>query len=137
VILATLVLQGLTLAPLARRLGVAADAGADREETLARRKAATAALHRLDDLADETWVPHGLAAKLRKHYQHVLEHLPESLDPADFDGDHVAAHDRLRREVIDAQRSAIIELRDRDVIGDDALHRVERDLDLEELRTTV
>jgi monovalent cation/hydrogen antiporter len=137
VILATLVGQGLTLAPLVNWLGVAADGATEREETLARRKAALAALHRLDDLASESWIPHGLAEKLRARYKHTLEHLPESLDPADLDGDHVATHDRLRREVIQAQRLAIIDLRNRGAIGDDALRRIERDLDLEELRTEI
>jgi hypothetical protein len=43
-------------------------------------------------------------------------------------------HEKIRRAVIDAQRVAVIDLRDRGVIGDEALRRVERDLDLEELR---
>lgn len=137
VILATLVGQGLTLAPLVRWLGVAADGGSAREETLARREAARAALVRLDDLANESWPPERLADKLRLRYEHMLEHLPESLDPADLDSDHIASHDRLRREIVDAQRLAIIDLRDRGAIGDDALRRIEHDLDLEELRTEI
>jgi hypothetical protein len=36
--------------------------------------------------------------------------------------------------LLKAERQALIDLRDRDVIGDAALHRVERDLDLEEAR---
>jgi hypothetical protein len=36
--------------------------------------------------------------------------------------------------VIEAERDAIIDLRDRDEISDDVLRRIERDLDLEELR---
>jgi hypothetical protein len=43
----------------------------------------------------------------------------------------------LRPEVIRAQRLALIEVRDRDAIGDDALRRIERDRDLEELRTEI
>jgi CPA1 family monovalent cation:H+ antiporter len=137
VILATLVGQGLTLPPLLRRLGVEGDKGELREETLARRKAALAALRRLDDLEEEPWIPHDLAARLRQHYHHVLEHLPESLDPAEFDREHVAAHERLRQEMIDAQRQAIIALRDRGKIADDAMRRIERDLDLEELHSEI
>jgi monovalent cation/hydrogen antiporter len=137
VILATLVGQGLTLPLLVRRLGLVADGGSEREETLARREAARAALTHLDGLIGEPWVPHGLAEKLRHRYEHTLEHLPESLDPADQDGDHVAAHDRLRLEVLRTQRQAVIALRNRGVIGDEALHRIERDLDLEEVRAEV
>ena len=41
---------------------------------------------------------------------------------------------RLRLLLLKAERQGIIDLRDRDVIGDEALRRVERDLDLEETR---
>jgi len=91
-------------------------------------------LNRLESLSGEPWISHMLAEKMRLHYQHQLEHLPASYDPDELDTDHIADHGRLRREVVHAQRLAIIELRNRDVIGDDALHRIERDLDLEELR---
>jgi CPA1 family monovalent cation:H+ antiporter len=113
------------------------DRSADEEEALARREAAQAALDRLDALEGEAWLPRELAGKLRYHYAHTLEHLPAPLGPADRDDDHRAAHDRLRREVIGAQRRAVIALRDRGAIGDDAMRRIERDLDLEELRTTI
>ena len=137
VILATLVGQGLSIAPLVRRLGIQDDGGSDREATLARRAAARAALDRLDALDGESWVPIGIANKMRYHHEHTLGHLPESLDAREVDGDHIANHLRLRLELVHAQRTAIITLRDRGVIGDDALHRIERELDLEELRTEV
>lgn len=137
VILGTLVGQGLTLGPLVRLLNVAADDRTEREDTLARRAVAQAALERLEDLGSESWLPRELADKLRQRYSHMLDVLPESLDPAELDGDHVAAHDRLRTEVIGAQRRALIELRDREAIGDDVLRQVERDLDREELRSEV
>jgi len=72
VILATLVGQGLTLAPLFRWLGVAADG-----------EVARAALRRLDALAREPWLPRDLAAKLRQCHEHALAHLLRSLDPAE------------------------------------------------------
>ncbi len=56
VILATLVLQGLTLPVLIRRLGVEDDGLDDREELGARMRAAEAALARVEELAGEDWV---------------------------------------------------------------------------------
>jgi NhaP-type Na+/H+ or K+/H+ antiporter len=44
------------------------------------------------------------------------------------------AYQRLSRELLRAQRRYLIELRNEDVIGDEAMHRIERDLDLEESR---
>ena len=43
-------------------------------------------------------------------------------------------HDEIRRAIISAERLALLELRDRGEISDDALRLVERDLDLDELR---
>ena len=43
-------------------------------------------------------------------------------------------HHQIRRAVIDAERAAILEMRDRGTINDEAWRRVERDIDLEELR---
>lgn len=137
VILVTLVGQGLTMAPVIRLLGVTSDGGVERETALARREASIAALSRLDVLDGDPWVPEGVALKMRSYHEHLLGHLPASLDPNDRDDDHIAAHDRLRLEVIHAQRSAIISLRNHGEIGDDALRRVERELDLEELRSEV
>jgi CPA1 family monovalent cation:H+ antiporter len=135
VILVTLVGQGLTLPWLLRRLGLADDGVIEREESLARREAARAALVRLGALAGEAWVSADVADALRAQYGHRLDHVPESLDPADGDRDHVDAHLRLRREVVAAERQAVVALRDSGEISDEAMHRVERDLDLAEERT--
>ena len=43
-------------------------------------------------------------------------------------------HDEIRRSVISAERLAVLGLRDAGEISDEALHAVERDLDLDELR---
>jgi CPA1 family monovalent cation:H+ antiporter len=55
--------------------------------------------------------------------------------------DHTAAHRealaefvRVQRELLGAERALVIGLRDRGAIGDEALRRIERDLDLEEAR---
>ena len=138
VILATLVGQGLTLPWLIRRLGVGDDGTAVHDVLHAREEANSAALERLETLADE-WSGHmELIDQLRARYQHSAEHLEHEHDdegggevPLDQE---MVEHAAIRQAVIDAQRVAIIDLRDRGVIGDAALRLVERDLDLEELR---
>jgi hypothetical protein len=45
-----------------------------------------------------------------------------------------SACQRLLRELLRAQRITLLELRNEGVIGDEAMHRIERDLDLEESR---
>src|SRR5581483_6783442 len=56
VILSTLVLQGLTLAPIIRALRLPEDGTLAREEALAREQAAAAGLRRLDELTSQPWV---------------------------------------------------------------------------------
>jgi len=137
VILATLVGQGLTLPWLIRRLGVGDDGSEQHDEIHAREAANAAALERLEGLAEE-WPGHmELIDQMRARYQHAAEHLEHehSDDEGEIPPDQeMIEHAAIRQSVIDAQRVAIIDLRDRRVIGDAAVRRVERDLDLEELR---
>jgi CPA1 family monovalent cation:H+ antiporter len=44
------------------------------------------------------------------------------------------AYQRLRRELLDAERAAVATLRREGRINDDVMHRVTRDLDLEDAR---
>lgn len=140
VILVTLVGQGLTLPLLIRRLGVGDDGSADHEEFHAREIAAEAAVDRIQQLAKE-WPEHReLVETLRGQYAHRASHVGEHnhaadgavvLEPSDRE---MLEHRAIRHEVIEAEREAVIALRDRGAISDDVLRRVERDLDLEELR---
>jgi CPA1 family monovalent cation:H+ antiporter len=135
VILATLVGQGLTLPWLIRRLGVGDDGTADHEELHAREAAVEAALARLDGLAEE-WPGHmELIVNLRERHEHATEHLEHDHEAGTVPLDQEQVeHAIIQKAVIDAQRLAVIDLRDRGVISDEALRRVERGLDLEELR---
>jgi len=135
VILATLVGQGLSLPWLIRRLGIGDDGSAAHEELHAREAAIGAALLRLDELADE-WPGHReLIDNLRERHEHATGHLEHDHEAGEAPLDQEAVeHGAIQRAVIEAQRLAVIDLRDRGVIGDEALRRVERELDLEELR---
>jgi CPA1 family monovalent cation:H+ antiporter len=140
VILVTLVGQGLTLPWLLRRLGIGGDGTEEREELLARARAVEAALTRIDALAAE-WPTHlPLIETLRSQYAHRLSHLAEPLS-----GDGAAApdpdaeqemleHRKIRRAVIDAERAAVQQLVERGAVHEAVQRRIERDLDLEELR---
>jgi monovalent cation/hydrogen antiporter len=136
VILVTLVGQGLSLGSIIRLLGLKQDGSLEREHAKAHLVAARAALSRLDELASEAWVPQEALAQLRAHYAHKLETLNEAMDGTGderFDG-HAPVQQRLRQEVLAAERAAVIGLRDRGRIDDETLRLVERELDLEEQR---
>lgn len=136
VILGSLVIQGFTLPDLARVLGLEDDGKAAKEEAKARIHAADAALGRLEELLDEEWVREDTAERLRGLFNFRRERFRSRFDP---DGDtsvedRSADYQRLLRELLDAERAAVLELRRRGVIDDDVMRRVVRDLDLEEAR---
>jgi monovalent cation/hydrogen antiporter len=136
VILVTLVGQGLSLVPIIRLLSLEQDSSLEREHALAHLVAARAALSRLDELTTEAWVPQDALTHLRSHYAQKLRTLSEAIDGAGderFDG-HAPVQQRLRQEVLTAERAAVIGLRDRGRIDDETLRLVERELDLEEQR---
>jgi Na+/H+ antiporter len=139
VILVTLVLQGLSLPPLIRALRVEDDGREQYEETKARIKAADAALARMEELAEEGWVNADTAERMRGLYAFRRGRFAARFDDAD-DGaieERSQAYQRLRRELLEAERAAVVRLRREGVINDDVMHRIERDLDLEDLRLDV
>jgi Na+/H+ antiporter len=136
VILGTLVVQGLTLPLLIQALDLEDDGLAEREEAKARIHAAEAALERLDQLADEDWVREDTAERLRGLYGFRRERFRSRVD-SEADGsleDRSAGYQRLRRELLDAERRAVIELRRTGRIDDEVMRHVVRDLDLEDER---
>jgi CPA1 family monovalent cation:H+ antiporter len=133
VILTTLVLQGLSLTPLIRRLDFGDDDVLEREETLARERAAQAALERVDQLARERWTQPEQVDRMRTHYTQRARRFSE-LGDAECSAERAAAQRRLRHETLSAERRALIRLRDDGVIGDEVLHRLEHELDVEAIR---
>jgi CPA1 family monovalent cation:H+ antiporter len=139
VILGTLVVQGLTLPVVIRALGIEADHLDEKEHAKARIKAADAALARLDELEAEDWVREDTAERLRGLYGFRRNRFLSRFDEND-DGaieEQSLNYQRLRRELFDAEREAIVDLRRRGVIDDEVERHLYRDLDLEDARLEV
>ena len=139
VILGTLVVQGLTLPALIQSLQLEDDGSAEREENKARIHAADAALARLEELAVEEWVRDDTAERMRGFYGFRRNRFSSRFDDG-ADGsieERSQNYQRLRRELLEAERAAIVDLRRQRVINDDVMHRLERDLDLEDARLDV
>lgn len=155
VIFATLVLQGPTLAPVARRLGLCRGAAADDEEAHARLSVAEAGLRALSQsaLAGSPY-PEVVRYLRQRHLQRArrwaardvrdahhgagdaIDHMhfvtaPSNRDPVD-EG-RAAEYRRIRAAMIGAEQERLIRMRDTGEIGDDTMRRVLRDLDLESL----
>ena len=134
VVLGTLVLQGLSLPAVIRALRLEEDdGGADDEEAQARVRAAEAALERLEELVGEGWVLEDTAERLRGGYRFRIDRFSARIDP-DGDGKiekRSLKYQRVRRELLEAERHAVVEMRNTGEIRDEVMRRVERDLDLE------
>jgi monovalent cation/hydrogen antiporter len=137
VILATLVLQGLTLPALIRRLGVVDDGLANIEERTARLKANEAALAYLGEI-DHKFTP-DLVERLRVEYDDRIRQLEvcANVEGTSEDGMVAPSYQRLQQEALDVERKTIIQLRDEFVINDEVLRRIQADLDHAEARLHV
>jgi len=123
VVLGTLLLQGLTLGPLIRVLGLAQDDSVEREIELARGEALAAALGPLQGTAEEESVRREFAARLQRS--------PSATEAAGASASQAARVDAIRRA-----RSALQVLRERGTIGDDTFHLVQDDIDRLEMAGT-
>jgi CPA1 family monovalent cation:H+ antiporter len=125
VVLGTLVVQGLTLKPLLRALGVHDDDPVGQEVRAARARSLEAALASLgeDRSPAASTVRHELTARLA---------------PADTHGyvANYSDHNDVHREALHAARQALLGMRASNEIGDDAFHQVEEDLDRLEMAGT-
>ncbi|HET6601718.1 MAG TPA: hypothetical protein VFG57_07100, partial [Gaiella sp.] len=138
-ILFTLVGMGLTLPLLIRWLGLEDDGIEEREDAEARIRGAEAALARLEELVGEDWVRDDTAERVRGAYRFRTNRFQARLDDGD-DGSIESRsldYQRLRRELLDAERDALLGLRRAGVISNDVWLRVERDLDLEDERLDI
>ena len=138
VILATLILQGLTLPLLIRALRLKDDGN---EGTLmelrARLEGARAALSRLERISENERVPPGAKQQMRDNYEGRIRRYEGGIEAGgttDEYAENSAAWRDWRRALIGAEREAILSLRDRGEISPEVMRRIERDLDLEESR---
>lgn len=142
VILVTLLVQGLSLPWLIESLGIdRVDDGTQHEENIARKRAAKAALDRLEELSVEDWVREDTVERVGGAYRYRYRRFSARFD--DDDGESVAIEERsehyqrLARELLEAQRATVIEMRNSGEINDDVLRIIERELDLEDSRLEI
>ena len=139
VMLATLVLQGLSLPWLIRALALHRDDSEAREELRGRLRATDAALARLEELTAEEWTREDTVERLRGLYQFRRRRLKARAGYLADDGsqDRSLAYQRLVRELLEAQRREIVLLRNQGEISNEVMHRIERELDLEDSRLEI
>jgi Na+/H+ antiporter len=137
VILTTLVFQGLTLPPLIRFLGVGDDGIPEREEIAARVLISDTAFKKLEEIRQKDKFPVSAIESVESAYRErallLQDDLADQLGWSD-QRNHILSVRRLKRLMIATQRRALLGMRRSGQIGDDVLHKIEHELDLEEAR---
>jgi len=135
VIFVTLVLQGLTLKAVIRGLGLRPDAASGEEVIKARERVSAAGLAALRALPAEDAEAREAFAALEERYRHRSHRYAARLrgERHARDEHRTEASRRMRLAMIAAERDALLKLRDEDVISDDVMRDVQRDLDLEQI----
>lgn len=137
VVLATLVVQGMTLRPLMKALRLEDDGSVEREAQRARVEALRAAVAAIDAQSGAE-----LSVLLRSRYEVLLRRAQAQIDAADAGVEHVTSESAARsvqadaavaRAAVSAARQTLLALRAAGTIGDAAFQKVESELDVEEL----
>jgi CPA1 family monovalent cation:H+ antiporter len=139
VIFATLVVQGLSLPTLIRRLQITDGGEAATEELKARLGATKAALAQIDMLAAEDWTREDTIERMRAAYNYRKRRLAARAGKIEDDGyeDRSLAYQQIVQIVLAAQRDALVELRHQGEISNETMNRVIQELDLEESRLEI
>jgi CPA1 family monovalent cation:H+ antiporter len=131
VIFSTLVVQGLTLRPLVRWLGVKAVHG-DEEKT-ARVRLAYAAIEHIEEnfalsLSDE------VLSQIKKKYEMRIQRIMGDNEQSALTPEQIEEFWRVQHQLVKLERKLIIDMRNAGKLDDEILRRVEYELDLEETR---
>jgi CPA1 family monovalent cation:H+ antiporter len=135
VVLVTVVGQGLTLPILIGRLGMATDGREEEhEELVARLVASKAALTELESMADEGWAGDETLDRARQYYDQRKRRFAARAGKIEDDGyeDRSQVRQQVLRRLWQAERRAIVGLRNDGDISNEVMHRLGRELDLEE-----
>ena len=136
VIFATLVLQGLTLPAVIRKLGLSASSALNMEEQQARLLILNTVLEYLKDLAKNAKPEHASI------YEDMIRHYHGRITLIEAGGQQMPEHElvlaryerNLTQELRALERSTAVILRNEDRINDELLRAIERELDLSEAR---
>jgi len=134
VVVVTLVLPGLTLAPLVARLGLSQSEERQKQEVEARMRLTHAALERFDELGEHGDLPRDDLERLRDRYQARLDRLRERLEQAEGHPDHRTEAAEAQIEALEAERDLLDEMRRERAFPADLLRELEAEIDVDEAR---
>ena len=133
VIFSTLVIQGLSLRPLINWLDIKPDAQEHTDEQEARLKIAVAVINRIEDEFSLT-LSDDVLNQIKTKYEIRIQRLQKDQTKRRIDEDQINEFHRIQHELLSMERRHIISMRKEGKISDEALRKIEYELDLEETR---
>ncbi len=133
VIFSTLVLQGFTLRPLIHWLGIKQDDREHQIEQGARLQIASSVIEHIEEnyslsLSDE------VLNQIKSKYEIRIQRIRKDQTQKKINDQQIHEFHRIQQELLDRERQFVIRLRNEGKIGDEALRKIEYELDLEETR---
>jgi CPA1 family monovalent cation:H+ antiporter len=133
VIFSTLVLQGLTLRPLIKWFGLKQDGKEHEIEQAARLKIASSVIEHIEEnyalsLSDD------VLNQIKSKYEIRIQRIRKDQPLKKLDDKVINEFHRIQQELLDKERQLVIRLRNEEKINDEALRKIEYELDLEETR---
>jgi len=126
--------QGMTLHPIIRLLGIRDDAGADEEERLARISMIQAALTRLDELRTQPNCDERATDHVETAYMERLRLLIDGRVRTQPGEEPHPDLFTVELEALHAERRRVLSLRDKSNINDMTQSRLQEELDIAEMR---
>lgn len=133
VIFSTLVIQGMTLPSIVKRLGVKPDEGGRAAEDHARHTIATSLIEHIEEnyslgLNDE------ILNQIKSKYEIRIQRLSSNPALNKLTEDQIAEFHRIQHQLIQQERLLLEKIHQNGKIGDEAVRKIEYELDLEESR---
>lgn len=132
VIFSTLVIQGLTLPALVRWFDIR-ETGDNGLEQSVRLQIAYAAIEHIEENYSLSLTEEVLS-QVKKKYEMRIQRMQKDPDQNKLSEEQIREFLRAQHEILSHERSMIIHMRNKGKIGDEVLHRIEYELDLEETR---
>jgi monovalent cation/hydrogen antiporter len=132
VIFSTLVLQGMTLPVLVKRLGIKPDVGGREEEDNARFAIASSVIEHIEENYS-LGLTDGVLNQIKSKYEIRIQRLRQDANNQ-LSVEQIKEFHHIQRELIRRERSYLDAMHKSRKIGDEALRKIEYELDLEEAR---
>lgn len=133
VIFSTLVIQGLTIRPLIKLLGIKADGKEHENEQMARFRLASGIIEHIEENYSLA-LSADVLNQIKTKYEIRIQRLQKDQSQVRLNEEQIDQFHKIQQELLARERQLLLTLRRDGAISDEALRKIEYELDLEETR---